>query len=181
MNSQQQVAVDWSDALRAEDACAEALAFAARFDTFQAAWDACERGDWLLWWIGRTLKIAPMSPERRPLVRVACGCARLALKHVRMGENRPRLAIELVERWANGDDSVTLEQMRSAVAAAAAVAVYASAAVYAAAAVSAAAAASAASAVSAAAAASAERAKVLKEYADLVRREYPHPPTKETR
>lgn len=43
----------WQDALVAQNACSEAMDFAARHETFQAAWDACERGDWMLWWIGR--------------------------------------------------------------------------------------------------------------------------------
>lgn len=99
------------------DACEDALAFARQCETAQAAWDACERGDWLLWWIGRSgLTGAPESAERRTLVKVACGCARLALPHVPAGEERPRIAIETAERWADGDPAVTLQDVATAAA-----------------------------------------------------------------
>jgi len=187
---------DWRDDLRAVDACGEAVAFAHGFDSFQAAWDACERGDWMLWWIGTTLTGGPMHPERRPLVRVACQCARLALPHVAAGETRPLTAIELAERWANGDETVTLKQLRTAAAAASvAAAAYAA---YAAASASASAAAAsdaasdaayasasdaayasaavAVAAYAAAAAAAAARLRVWKQCAEFVRAEYPQPP-----
>jgi hypothetical protein len=64
-------------------------------------------------------------------VLAACDCARLALVHVPAGEHRPRLAIEIAERWAGGDASVSLgDVMRAAYAtyAAAAYATYAAAA-----------------------------------------------------
>ena len=51
-------------------------------------WNACDRGDWLLW------LAASAGVDRRLVVLAACDCARLALKHVPKGENRPRIAIE---------------------------------------------------------------------------------------
>ena len=57
-------------------ACQEAVTFADNYPTMQKAWNACERGDWLLWLKGakcRTLK------ERRKLAFVSAQCARLAL------------------------------------------------------------------------------------------------------
>jgi hypothetical protein len=101
------------------DACKEAVEFAAKFPTLQAAWDACDRGDWLLWLLGR-LSGPPGSESRRKLVLAACACARLALPHVKAGEDRPRLAIETAERWARQEDGVTLDMVRSAAAYAAA-------------------------------------------------------------
>ena len=59
-------------------ACEEAVCFARQYNTAQAAWDACDRPDWLFWWIGQRDSSAPRSPERRPLARAACACARLA-------------------------------------------------------------------------------------------------------
>lgn len=46
---------DWRDVLRAVHACDEALTFAEGYDSFQAAWDACERGDWM------RARITPLS------------------------------------------------------------------------------------------------------------------------
>ena len=178
---------DWRETLRARSACAKALTWAEGYPSFQAAWDVCPRGDWMLWWIGRATSSDPMSAARRPIVRIACQCARLALPFVRAGETRPLAAIELTERWAHGDDTVTLAEIRVytsyAAAEAAAYAVYtASSAAYAAAAAVYAsyAANAAAAAVYAAYAADAAyadaRANALALCADFVRREYPCPP-----
>jgi hypothetical protein len=50
------------------------------------------------------------SESRKKLILAACGCARLALKHIKKGEDRPRLAIETTEAWARGENGVTIEQ-----------------------------------------------------------------------
>jgi len=185
----------WQAELSAKHACVEAVRFAEGYESFKAAWDACPRGDWLLWWISKTIA-AKQGPERRRLVRVACQCARLALPYVEAGETRPLRAIEIAERWANGDESVTLAEVRAAydaaADAAAAAASYASYAAYyaayaaaadaAAASYAAAAAADAAAADAAArsqmlAAAAAARSQMLARCVEIVRAEYPDPPT----
>jgi len=172
----------WQAELSAKHACVEAVRFAEGYESFKAAWDACPRGDWLLWWISKTIA-AKQGPERRRLVRVACQCARLALLYVQASETRPLRAIETAERWANGDESVTLAEVRAAYDAAAdAAAAAASAASYAAYvaaayAAYAAAAAAAAAAYAAYAAAAAARSQMLARCAEIVRAEYPDPPT----
>jgi len=182
----------WQAELSAKHACVEAVRFAEGYESFKAAWDACPRGDWLLWWISKTIA-AKQGPERRRLVRVACQCARLALLYVQASETRPLRAIETAERWANGDESVTLAEVRAAYDAAADAAAAASAASYAAyyaayaaaaaadaaadAAVAYAAAAAAAAAAYAAYAAAAARSQMLARCAEIVRAEYPDPPT----
>ena len=60
-------------------------------------WRDCERGDWLLWLAVRA-KIG-----RRAVVTAACACARTALVHVLVGEERPRRAIETAEAWTRGE------------------------------------------------------------------------------
>ena len=107
----------WRDALRRMAACTEAIAWCKRQVTLAAAWVACERGDWMLWLLGRLLAGPPESASRKRLVLAACACARLALPHVRKGEERPRMAIETAERWAR-DDGATLDEVRDAAAAA---------------------------------------------------------------
>jgi hypothetical protein len=59
-----------------------------------AAWDNCQRPDWMLWAAGK------LGVDRRLIVRAAAMCARTALKYVPIGENRPLAAIEAAERWA---------------------------------------------------------------------------------
>src|SRR5690349_17926772 len=56
--------------------------------TLAKAWNECPRADWLLWFAARR------GVDKKKIVLAACACARLALKFVRAGEDRPRLAIE---------------------------------------------------------------------------------------
>jgi len=162
-------------------ACADAVEWVADQPSAAAAWCNCERGDWMLWLLGR-LSGKPGSAKRKRLVLCCCQCARLALTHVPAGEDRPRLAIETAERWAR-EEGPTLSDVRAASAAAdaagaasgaasdAAYAAYASDAAYAAYAADAAYA-----AADAADAAGGTRAKTLAECADIVREHYPQPP-----
>ena len=140
-------------------ACEEAVRWAAKYDSFEAAWAECERGDWMLWLAAK----APLC-SRQDLVLAACACARLSLKYVKAGEKRPRVAIETAEAWARGD--ATLDRVRVAAYASSYASSYASAASSAAyaAAYAAYAAAHASSASSAAA-----RTSTLKQCADIVR------------
>jgi hypothetical protein len=103
----------WTDALHDLDACDDAIAWAEGYDSLDAAWAACERGDWMLWLAGRVAG-PPGDDTRRPLVLAACACARLALPYIPDGEERPLRAIETAEAWARGDAGVTLEQVRFA-------------------------------------------------------------------
>jgi len=155
-------------------ACADAVKWVKGFSDPQTAWNACDRGDWMLWILGK-LAGPPMSDSRRPLALAACECARLALPHVAKGEDRPLVAIELTERWARGDDGVTRNVLSAA--AAAADAASADAADAASAAFAADAAADAASAAYAAAAAASARPTALKACAEIVRKHFPKAPS----
>ena len=171
--------------LRRRNACLEGIVYAETFETWEDFWAKNDRGDWMLWVLGK-LAGPPGSDSRRPLVMAACGCARLALRKVPAGELRPLKAIETAEAWAIGAEGVTVEGVRSAAsaayAAADAAAYAADAAAYAASAASAAdaaasaahAAASAASAADAASAAA--RRQALADCADIVRKHYPAAP-----
>ena len=138
------------------NACAEAVEWASRFATPEQAWAACERGDWMLWLVGRA------GIEREKLVLVACECARLALPHT--SDERVKKAIEVTEAWARGE--VAIEDVRAARqgALAARTAAYAAAA---------------AAAAAYAAYAADARATMLAACADIVRKFYPaHPEEK---
>jgi hypothetical protein len=43
----------WTDELVRWKACNDAVQWARAYPTMQAAWDACERADWMLWLMGR--------------------------------------------------------------------------------------------------------------------------------
>jgi hypothetical protein len=129
------------------DPCDDALVWVKEQEGRQQAWDDCERGDWMLWLLGKLC-----GDDRRELVLTACDCARLSLKYVERGGERPLRAIETVERWVNGDG--TIEEVRSAAHAADA-------------------AADAASAAYAAAYAAYAADAAFKQCADIVRKHYP--------
>ena len=173
----------WSTALATLNACVDAVRWAETQPDYATAWAQCERGDWMLWLAGKFAG-EPWSEARKPLVRAACACARLALPRYEArypDDTRVRVCIETTERWTRG--KATVEDVRQARAsdAAAADAVYDAAAANAAyaAAYAAYAAAHAAAVYDAAAAnaayAAAKRA-ALEQCADLVRVEYPTPP-----
>jgi hypothetical protein len=96
----------WIKELQQLGACIDALRWGKDYPTLQEAWVKCERGDWMLWLLGK-LSGKPMSDERKKLVLIACQCARLSLKYVKPGETRPLKAIELASAWAGGDNSIT--------------------------------------------------------------------------
>ncbi len=170
-------------------ACRDAVEWASRFKSEQETWDKCERGDWMLWYVGKCVG-EPKTVSKRKLVLAACKCARLALPHAKTPKAKE--AIEIAEAWARQKKSVTLEDVRNAANAAAAAAAAAANAAYtaytadAAAADAAAYAADAAAANAAAAAAdaaayaadaaAAAKMKTLKKCADIIRKFYPKPP-----
>lgn len=182
----------WSRRLRAIDACNEAVDYAKGFRSASAAWKACERGDWMLWWLRKTSGEWDSKTTRR-VVLACCECARLSLHLVKHGNERQRKAIELAERFGNCE-AVTKDELRSAASSAAAAAADAAdaaassaaadAAYAAAAAASSAAAADAyaaaayayAAAAYAASSAAAARTDTLKQCADIVRKHFPNPP-----
>jgi len=102
----------WTDKLRKLNACQEAVEWSQQFETFEEAWAQCERGDRMLWLMGR-LSSDPGS-DRRQLVLAACQCARLALPYVQKGEERPLKAIETAEKWARREDNITLKYVEAA-------------------------------------------------------------------
>ena len=154
--------------LRGLNPCEEGLKYAESFGSLQKAWDSCERGDWMLWLLGK-LSGPPESESRKELVLIACQCARTALKYVEKGdEKRPLKAIQTAEKWAKG--AATIEEVRAAAA-------YAANAAYAAAdAAYAAYAASAVAHAAYAANAAANAADAQKKCADIVRKMHPKAP-----
>jgi flagellar biosynthesis/type III secretory pathway protein FliH len=85
---------------RDHNACREARSWLTTQTDPHVAWETCERPDWMIWFARRR------SVERKVLVRIACDCARTALRFVPEGEDRPRRAIEAAEAWAEGRAAV---------------------------------------------------------------------------
>ena len=135
--------LNWSNALTVLGACPDAVAWAKTQPSLAVAWQRCERGDWMIWLLGRLDTSAPWSEARKPLVRAAVACARLALPYTQ--DVRIAACLNTVDGWLEGKATVdAVRQARStadtvyAISPAAADAAYAVAAAYAAAAVAAA-------------------------------------------
>ena len=84
--------------------CSDAIKYAKKFNSLQKAWDVCERGDWMLWLIGKTCG-KPETKSRKKLVYVSCQCARLAWKWTpKEGKNAIRIAEKYFEGKATFDE-----------------------------------------------------------------------------
>ena len=169
-------------ALNGLRACSSAVKYASQFPTLQKAWDACERGDWMLWLVGKQITSKPWSDDRKPLLACALDCAE-TVSHLWGAETKR--SVDVLRKWIAGDATVKEAQearrslyAASAAAADAAYAAAAAAAAYAAAdaAYAAYAAAAAAAAAAAYADADAARKRNQKQTADIVRRHYPKAP-----
>ena len=164
--------MNYVEYLKSIRACNEAI-LAAQGMTAQQSWDKCERGDWMLWLIGK-LSGGPDCAKRKRLVLTTCKCARLGLIYIPDDEKRPLRAIEAAEQWARGENGITSDDVEIAANAANAAANAA----YAANAANAVYDANAANAAAYAAYA-AYAAETLKQCADIVRADYPISPAVE--
>jgi len=92
-------------------ACNVAVPWARQYSTLKKCWDNCERGDHLLWFAER------IGIDHKILALSSCDCAERALRFVAEGEDRPRIAIETAQKWANGVDGITIGDVKIAAAA----------------------------------------------------------------
>lgn len=100
-------------------ACGKALEWLKAQDTdVQTAWETCERGDWMLWLIGKIAAGEPESEQRKRLVLASCACARLAIPEDKNKlEPSSLTAIVTAEKWARGENGVTINEVKKAAAA----------------------------------------------------------------
>ena len=102
--------------LKRHNACAEAYEWAAAQPDAASCWTLNPRSDWMLWLLLKT----PKTPERDRLLRLAaCDFAEAVLPifEKRYPEDkRPRAAIEVARRFANGEatDAERIEARRTA-------------------------------------------------------------------
>jgi hypothetical protein len=107
--------------LKAKGACADGIEWAKQHRTASAAWEACDKPDWMLWAIDAT-GLADSKAMQKKLRLFACWCARntpLADGRVTwdlLTDERSRKAVEVAERFANGE--ATREELDAAWAAA---------------------------------------------------------------
>lgn len=177
--------MDYIKKLEQMNACDESIAWLEEknFESLQSAWDVCERGDWMLWLIGRTINRTDET-QLRKITLAKARCAKLVV-HL-MKDERSKNAVVVAERFGLGN--ATRQELDAAAAAAAASSAYAYAYAAYAAAYADAAAADAASAYAyadaayayaaayAAAAYAAAKNKTLKQCAGIVREIYQSAP-----
>jgi hypothetical protein len=162
----------WSESLKKLNACGDAVVWASKQPSLSVAWKKCQRGDWMLWLLGRLEKSNTWSKERRLLVACCAECAATTLKYCNADTITATIwCLDACDRWARGEtDREEVEAARSAAAYAADAAVNSAAyAAYAAAAY-------AADAAAYAADANAARGKALADSAKIVRRHFPQAP-----
>lgn len=103
---------EWWHPLADLEPCDDAVEWARTYPTAQAAWDACERGDWMLWILGR-LSGEPGSDARRRLVLCAVECAALApAAKLPSVEEARQTCLRTAAAWARG--TAGIQQLRSA-------------------------------------------------------------------
>jgi hypothetical protein len=100
----------WIDTLAKQRPCSDGLEWAKEYKSFKLAWADCQRGDWMLWFLGRHCKTVN---QRKRLVYTACQCARLTSPYIDNGELRPLKAVETAEAWTRGE--ATLDQVEGSV------------------------------------------------------------------
>lgn len=104
------------DQIRGLGACENAIEWLEEknYPTAQEAWDACGIPHWLLWLVRET---AGPNSDKKPVVMIACECARLLLpfhKKVYPSDPRVRRCIEVTEEHIAGElpiDNVALGRL----------------------------------------------------------------------
>lgn len=165
------------DQLKSVDACSDAIKWAQDHPSARKAWNACPRGDWLLWILGRTINCEPWTDGRKPLLACALDCAE-TVKHLRPKTQAGKIAdsVNVLREWIAGKATVEAAKEARRQIYTAGFRNLAFAAASDAAATSFAAFVAAAAHANAFAAASDARTASLKQAADIVRRHYPRPP-----
>ena len=92
-------------------ACSEAVDWA-EGKTWEEMWTTCEHGDWMMWLLGK------LNFPKKRIVKINCRI----IREQKAGEGtvwdlltdeRSRAYVELLERWAAGEE-ITEEQMAAA-------------------------------------------------------------------
>ena len=117
-------------------ACGEAVEYCRKHDTLHQAWENCERADWMIWFLRRKSLL-----DKPTAVKFAILCANRVIgmfERKYPDDKRPRLAIEVAQRYLDDPTEENRLGARAAdaayaAAAAAYAAAYADAAAYAAA------------------------------------------------
>jgi len=79
--------------------CQEAAEWLAQQQSFTQAWRDCQRGDWMLWLLVRTMTSPPRSPDRRTIVACALDCVQLSCPHIPVIIQKD---VHIIRDWVQG-------------------------------------------------------------------------------
>ena len=85
--------------LKELDACDEAIEWAKDYDNLQQAWDNCQRGDWMIWLINK------MEWSNDKDLRLMAVAFARQVQHL-MNDQRSINALDVAERYANGEANI---------------------------------------------------------------------------
>jgi hypothetical protein len=103
----------WTTRLIKANACEEAVEWAKKYSTAQEAWQACDRGDWMIW-LCRLFN--PKKNNKRPFVQTALAIAESVAHLTKSPE--AKAARKAAQDWLNNPCAKTKQDARDAAAAA---------------------------------------------------------------
>ncbi len=91
--------------------CRDAMEFARGYTSAAKAWRECQRPDWMLWILAKSIGGAPWSDERKPLVACCLDCA-CTVKHLWPKDRAEKTgtAVEVMRQWTKGKASMEQAQ-----------------------------------------------------------------------
>ncbi len=99
------------ETLTSMEACHEAVEWCATQRSLEVAWENCQHGDWMLWWLGR--KCGPVgSPSRKDLALCCCEVAELALPYAGKNTEVCKKVFATIRAYHAG--TATLDDIRKA-------------------------------------------------------------------
>jgi hypothetical protein len=112
----QEESMNYKDLKLSETPCSNAITYLESQENAQTAWDNCQRGDWLLWWITHVEKFKQGSARHRLLVETTCACGMLSLPNAGKWREDLEKIYTGLELWCAGDDTQDLNALVSAAA-----------------------------------------------------------------
>ncbi len=107
---------NWIKKLEKTGSCPKGVAWASQYETAQEAWNACNRGDWMLWAWGENCK-EDYSKSHKNMV---LACVKISKKSIKYIENKEieklvKKSLDTTERWAKGEKSVSLKDIEDSI------------------------------------------------------------------
>lgn len=103
----------WLKRLQRMGSCREALEWCQGYDSPQAAWAACDRGDWMLWYAGM-MSGPPSSDSRRKLVGAVADCLHVAVPYAGSSRKLVTTVSYLCQEYSLRASDISLSDLHDA-------------------------------------------------------------------